>query len=101
RLHGAGQVLKLWQRYSGWPQVSEVRPEPAGGFLVYPERTAMVIRFPEDVYPEQFARLSAVFDLWRGRESPVAGVDLSVPGQAVLRLRRAGGGDSKGGRVKV
>jgi hypothetical protein len=47
----------------------------------------MVIRFGAEIHEEQFSRLATVFGLWRGREADVAGVDLSVPGQVVLRLR--------------
>jgi cell division protein FtsQ len=87
RLREAAKILQLWQHHPDWPAVSEVRLHRHGGFVAYPERSRMAIRFGEDVDPEQFARLSTVLELWRGREIQVAAVDLTVPGQAVLRLR--------------
>jgi hypothetical protein len=87
RLRQAIDVLDLWRSRVHWPPLSEVRPEPSGEVVAYPERTPMVIRFGAEVREEQFSRLATVFGLWRGREADVSAVDLSVPGQVVLRLR--------------
>ena len=89
RLRQTAKLLRLWHRYGDWPEISEVRPEGNGEIVVFPMRSPMTVRFGREVNEEQFARLSAVFGQWRGRESEVAGIDLSVPGQAVLRLRRS------------
>jgi hypothetical protein len=47
----------------------------------------MVVRFSAEARAEDFSRLSTVFDLWRGREALVAAIDVSMPGQAVTKLR--------------
>ena len=87
RLREAAEVLEMWQRHPDWPAVSEVRPEENGEIVVFPQEAKMTIRFGKEVTEEQFSRLSAVLELWRGREAQVSGIDLTVPGQAVLRLR--------------
>ena len=99
RLSQAAKLLSLWRRYSDWPEVSEVHREADGELVVFPVRSPMTVRFGREVSEEQFTRLSAVFGQWRGRESEVAGIDLSVPGQAVLRLRH--GEFPAGRRVKI
>lgn len=101
RLRQAATVLRLWQRYPRWPEVSEVRPDHGGEIVVYPEKLPLAIRFGREVEEEQFTRLSAVLELWQGRESQLAGVDLSVPGQAVLRLRGRAGEPPTGRRVRI
>lgn len=87
RLRRALTVVALWNRRGGWPALSEIRPEESGEIVVFPEQNPMAIRFARELDAEQFARLDTVLTLWRGREAQVAGVDLTVPGQAVLRLR--------------
>lgn len=87
RLRRALAVVDQWNRRGGWPALSEIRPEESGEIVVFPEQNPMAIRFSSDIDAEQFARLETVLTLWRGREAQVAGVDLTVPGQAVLRLR--------------
>lgn len=91
RLERAVHVLRTWQRHPEWPPVSEIRAEENGEVVVLPEERPMVIRFGAEIAEDQFARLSAVFRLWKGRELEVAGVDVSVPGQAVLKLRSRAG----------
>ena len=97
-LREAARLLRSWQRHPDWPAVSEVRHEGNGERVVYVAETPMAIRFGEEVSDDQFARLSAVFELWRGREARIAAIDLSVPGQAVLRLR---GRPAPGSRLRA
>lgn len=87
RLKRALRVLDLWRKGSGRPALSEIRPEEGGDVVAFPENNPMAIRFAADVDAEQLARLTTVLTLWRGREAQIAGVDLTMPGQAVLKLR--------------
>jgi cell division protein FtsQ len=87
RLKRALRLLELWRTRGGWPALSEIRPEESGDVVAFPEENPMAIRFAPDVHPEQLARLATVLTLWRGREAQIAGVDLTMPGQAVLKLR--------------
>jgi len=52
--------------------------------------TPLAVRFSSQAGADDFARLTAVLGLWRGREAQLASIDLSLPGEAVLKLRRAG-----------
>lgn len=88
RLRDAVRLAGLWQERGRWPALSEIRPD-GEDFLVFASGTPLAVRFPRAAREEDFARLSAVLDLWRGREAEVAAIDLSLPGQAVLKLRRA------------
>jgi cell division protein FtsQ len=88
RLRQVTRLISLWQRHAEWPELSELRPEPTGEIVVYPMGSPMAIRFGRELREESFARLSAVFGQWEGRQSQVSAVDLSVPGQVVLRLRK-------------
>lgn len=88
RLRRAIRVVELWKtRGGGWPALSEIRPEEGGDVVAFPEDNPMAIRFAKDVDAEQLSRLGTVLTLWRGREAQIAGVDLTMPGQAVLKLR--------------
>lgn len=99
QLREVAKLLRLWRRYGDWPEVSEVHPEPDGELMVFPVHSPMKVRFGREVSEDQFARLAAVFGQWRGRESEVVGVDLSIPDHAVVRLRR--GEFSLGRRVRI
>jgi len=85
-LRRAARLVELWQAHGEWPALSEVRAE-GEDLTVFPVRKPMSIRFGVEVDEERLARLASVLELWRGRESQVAAIDLSLPGQAVLRLR--------------
>jgi cell division protein FtsQ len=87
RLKRALHVLELWRTGGNRPTLSEIRPEEGGDVVAFPEATPMAIRFAADVDAEQLSRLTTVLTLWRGREAQIAGVDLTMPGQAVLKLR--------------
>ncbi|MGH7897193.1 MAG: cell division protein FtsQ/DivIB [Candidatus Binatia bacterium] len=87
-LRRAARLIELWQEHADWPELSEVRAE-GEHLMLHPQRTPMVIRFAAEsgAGAEELSRLAAVLELWRGRESEVAAIDLSLPGQALLRLR--------------
>ena len=86
RLRAAANLLARWREHAEWPNVSEVRWD-GDELVVFAAGTPLSVRFPAEARSEDFARLSAVLELWRGREAQVAAIDLSLPGEAVLRLR--------------
>lgn len=88
RLRRAARLVVLWRAHSQWPSISEVRPA-ADELTVFLASTPLAVRFPVEVGAEDFARLGTVLEIWRGREAQLAAIDLSLPGEAVLRLRGA------------
>lgn len=88
RLRRAARLVVLWRSHAQWPAISEVRPT-ADELTVFVSGTPMAVRFPVEIGAEDFARLGTVFEIWRGREAQLAAIDLSFPGEAVLRLRGA------------
>lgn len=88
RLRQAAHVVTLWQAYERLPLISEVRPE-ADELLVFLVGTPLAVRFGHQASAEDLERLGTLLDLWRGREAQLASIDLSLPGEAVVRLRGA------------
>ncbi|HSD09807.1 MAG TPA: FtsQ-type POTRA domain-containing protein [Candidatus Binatia bacterium] len=89
RLREAARLVALWQAHAEWPAISEIRPD-GEDFVVYAAGTPLAVRLAPEAQAEDFARLSAILELWRGREAEVATIDLSLPGQGVLKLARHG-----------
>jgi cell division septal protein FtsQ len=87
RLRAAARLVALWQAHAQWPAISEIRLD-GEELVVFAAGTPLAVRFATEAKAEDFARLSAVLELWRGREARVAAIDLSLPGQAVLKLQR-------------
>jgi len=86
-LRAAVRLVALWQAHADWPAISEIRPD-GEDFVVFANGSPLAVRFAAEAQAEDFARLSSVLELWRGRETQVAAIDLSLPGQAVLKLGR-------------
>jgi hypothetical protein len=63
--------------------------------------TPLAVRFPSQPDADDFARLSSVLGLWRGREAQLASIDLSLPGEAVLKLRRGRASVRRGSRTAI
>ena len=87
RLREAARLVGLWQAHAEWPAISEIRRD-GEDFVLFAAGTPLEVRFATEAQAEDFARLSTVLELWRGREAQVATIDLSLPGQAVLKLAR-------------
>jgi hypothetical protein len=86
-LRAAARLALRWREHAQWPAISEIRSE-GDDLVVFVAGTPLSVRFTAEARADDFARLSAVLELWRGREAQVAAIDLSVPGEAVLKLRR-------------
>lgn len=86
QLRAAAAAIHLWDAHPDWPAISELRPQ-GDDLLVLPVRTPLVVRLGGEAREDAFARLAAILDLWQGRESQLAAIDVSLPGQAIVRLR--------------
>ena len=87
RLRDVARLVELWSEHAPLP-VSEIRPE-GDDLVAFVVGTPLAVRFSSQAAAEDFERLAAVLGLWRGREAQLAAIDLSLPGEAVLKLRRA------------
>jgi cell division septal protein FtsQ len=87
RLSAVARLVALWQAHADWPAISEIRPD-GEDLVVFATGSPLAVRFASEAQAEDFARLSSVLALWHGREGQVAAIDLSLPGQAVLKLRK-------------
>ena len=87
RLRDAARLVELWRDRGPWT-ASEIHPD-GDELVVFVVGTPLAVRFSSQADVDDFARLSAVLGLWRGREEQLASIDLSLPGEAVLKLRRA------------
>jgi hypothetical protein len=87
RLRESARLAVAWRERDQWPTISEIRPGD-DELLVYVAGTPLAVRFGAEARNEDLARLAAVLELWRGREVQVAAIDLSLPGEAVLTMRK-------------
>jgi len=97
RLRDAARLVELWRERGPWT-ASEIHPD-GDELVVFVVGTPLAVRFSSQPDGDDFARLSAVLGLWRGREAQLASIDLSLPGEAVLKLRRASG--RRAGRTAI
>ncbi|HUE40178.1 MAG TPA: FtsQ-type POTRA domain-containing protein [Candidatus Binatia bacterium] len=89
RLRAAARLVLRWREHEQWPALSEVRCE-GDGLVVFAAGMPLSVRFGAEARADDLARLSTVLELWRGREAQVAAIDLTLPGEAVLKVRRLG-----------
>lgn len=69
--------------------ISEMRPEPDGTVLFFLDRSRTELLVDLDRAPIELRHASEVLRRWRGHEQLIATLDMTTPGQAVARLRRA------------
>lgn len=69
--------------------VSEMRIGSGGTAAIFLERPRIEIDFDLDRTAGELARASIVLAKWRGHEDLIASLDLTTPGQAVMRLKPA------------
>ena len=67
--------------------VSEMRLDGDGTVSLFFDRSHTELRVDLDDAPAQLKRATEVLGQWRGHEQLVAMVDMTTPGQAVMRLR--------------
>jgi len=69
--------------------VSEFRTDTDDNGVLYLDRPALPITIEFAHVPLELARASEVLALWRGHRELLAALDMTVPGQAIVRLRPA------------
>ena len=69
--------------------VSEMRLDGDGTVSLFFDRSHTELRVDLDDAPAQLKRATEVLGQWRGHEQQIAMVDMTTPGQAVMRLRAA------------
>jgi hypothetical protein len=69
--------------------VSEMRLDADGTVALFFDRSHTELRVDLDDAPAQLKRATEVLGQWRGHEQQIAMVDMTTPGQAVMRLRAA------------
>lgn len=67
--------------------VSEMRLDDDGTVSLFFDRSHTELRVDLDEAPVQLERVTEVLDKWRGHEQQIAMIDMTTPGQAVMRLR--------------
>jgi hypothetical protein len=87
RLRDAARLVAAWRTHEQWPAISEIRPD-ADELVVFVAGTPLAVRFPPSAGEGDFSRLNTVLDLWKGRERGLVAVDLSLAGEAVLKVRK-------------
>ncbi len=88
--HAIRQALRVMRtmRAAGLPfRVSEVHIERQEGITVFPVEPRIALGFGWRALPERVARLEEVLGTFGGREAQLRAIDLTAPGEAVIRLR--------------
>lgn len=67
--------------------ISEMRVDGDGTVSLFLDRSHTELRVDLDDAPAQLKRATEVLGQWRGHEQLVAMIDMTTPGQAVMRLR--------------
>ena len=76
------------RRCSRWA-ISELRSEADDDGVLYLDRPALAIAIDFAHAPVELEHASQVLALWRGHRELLVALDMTVPGQAVARLRPA------------
>jgi hypothetical protein len=79
----AGQLVRAEAALS--VIISEMRLTSNGEMRLYLDRPRLVIVFAPGQFPLQLARAARVLDIWRGRRQLIGMIDLTVPGEAIVR----------------
>jgi hypothetical protein len=69
--------------------ISEMRPEADGTALFFLNHSRTELLVDLDCAPIELKRAGEVLSRWRGHEQLIATLDMTTPGQAVARMRRA------------
>jgi hypothetical protein len=79
----AGQLVRAEAALS--VIISEMRLTSTGEMRLYLDRPQMEIVFAPGQFPMQLARAARVLEVWRGRRQLIGMIDLTIPGEAIVR----------------
>ena len=87
-LRDVARLVIAWRTHPQWPAISEIRRD-ADDLVVFASGWPLAVRLPPTADASDFDRLGTVFDLWKGRERGLVAIDLTMKGEAVLKVRKA------------
>jgi len=99
--HAIRQALRVLQlmQAAGLPfRVSEVHIQREQGITVFPIEPRVALTFGWSGFKTKLTRLTRVLDDFRGRESQIREIDLTMGSSAVVRLRQP---SAKGKRTRA
>jgi len=67
--------------------VSEMRVAPSGEMRLFLDRSHLVITLAPGHLPLQLAQAARVLELWRGHRGFIGTIDMTIPGEAIVRPR--------------
>jgi hypothetical protein len=65
--------------------ISEMRVNSSGEMRLFLDRPHLVIALAPGQFPLQLARAARVLEVWRGRRELIGMIDLTIPGEAIVR----------------
>ncbi len=80
--------------------ISQMRVESDGTIVIFLDRTATQVILNFDDFAGELKRASQVMAHWRGREGSIALLDMTIAGEAVVRLRGIAAGRTPKGRAR-
>jgi hypothetical protein len=79
----AGQLVRAEAALS--VIISEMRLMSSGEMRLYLDRPHLVLAFTPGQFSLQLARAAKVLEVWRGRRQLIGMIDLTIPGEAIVR----------------
>ena len=83
------EALKVGDLMTGGPlALSEIHFSPQGGVILYPMAYPVALQMGWGDWQGKLQRLERVLEMWKGKETRLASLDLSFRDQVVARLRK-------------
>lgn len=83
-------LLRRLQAADTLGEISEVHVDAQHGVTIYPVDLKVALLLGWDDWPEKLDHAERVLDTWRGRESKLSAIDLTLPGSVIVRLKGSG-----------
>lgn len=86
------EALKLSELMEkGSVALSEIHFSPQGGVVLYPMATPVALHMGWGDWPEKLQRIERILEIWQGKESRLAALDVRFRDQVVARMRKPDG----------
>jgi hypothetical protein len=79
--------------------VSEMNVDDDGTASIYLDRARTAVIFDLDAVPLEIGRAAEILAQWRDREQMIAAIDMTTPGEAVVRVTEAASAPSARGAI--